>query len=57
MWMAGTKPGHDARNVLRSMTYQITFLREQPQHLTSVAEWIHRQWWSETDTPAESIER
>jgi len=39
------------------MTYQIAFLRDQPQHLRTVAEWIHRQWWSETDTPTESIER
>jgi GNAT superfamily N-acetyltransferase len=37
------------------MTYQIVFLRDQPQHLTTIAEWIHRQWWSETDTPLEAI--
>jgi GNAT superfamily N-acetyltransferase len=39
------------------MTYQIVFLRDQPQHLTTIAKWIHRQWWSETDTPIESIGR
>ena len=37
------------------MTDQIVSLREQPQHLMTVAEWIHRQWWSEADTPVESI--
>jgi predicted N-acetyltransferase YhbS len=39
------------------MTYQILSLRDQPQHLTTIAEWIHRQWWSETDTPIGYIER
>jgi GNAT superfamily N-acetyltransferase len=39
------------------MTWQIVHVREQPQHLMTVAEWIHRQWWSETDTPVESIAR
>jgi predicted N-acetyltransferase YhbS len=39
------------------MTYELVSLREQPQHLASVAQWIHRQWWSETDTPVEAIER
>lgn len=39
------------------MSYQFVSLREQPQHLTSVAEWIHRQWWSGTDTPIEAIKR
>jgi predicted N-acetyltransferase YhbS len=39
------------------MTYHLVFLREQPQHLATVAEWIHRQWWSGSDTPAEAIER
>jgi predicted N-acetyltransferase YhbS len=39
------------------MTYQLVSLREQPQHLTTVAEWIHRQWWSGTGTPIEAIER
>jgi len=38
------------------MKYKIVSLRDRPQHLRTVAEWIHRQWWSETDTPAESIE-
>jgi len=38
------------------MVYQIVSLREQPHHLKTVAEWIHRQWWSETDTPVRSIE-
>ena len=37
------------------MTWQIAFLRDQPQHLATVAQWIHRQWWSETDTPVEAI--
>jgi predicted N-acetyltransferase YhbS len=36
------------------MEYEIASLREQPQHLRTVAEWIHRQWWS--DTAVESIE-
>jgi predicted N-acetyltransferase YhbS len=35
----------------------IVSLREQPQHLPTVADWIHRQWWSETDVPTESIAR
>jgi GNAT superfamily N-acetyltransferase len=39
------------------MTYQFISLREQPQHLTTVAEWIHTQWWAKTDTPLEAIER
>jgi GNAT superfamily N-acetyltransferase len=39
------------------MTYQIVPLRDQPQHLMTVAEWIHGQWWSETDTPVKVIER
>jgi predicted N-acetyltransferase YhbS len=39
------------------MTFQFVSLREQPHHLTTVAEWIHRQWWSETDAPIEAIER
>ena len=38
------------------MTWQIAFLRDQPQHLPTIAEWIHRQWWSETDTPIGAIE-
>lgn len=39
------------------MTYQIVPLREQPHHLATVAGWIHRQWWSTTDTPVEAIEQ
>jgi predicted N-acetyltransferase YhbS len=39
------------------MAYHLISLREQPQHLATVAEWIHRQWWSATDTPVEAIER
>jgi hypothetical protein len=39
------------------MAYQVISLREQPQHLPTIAEWIHGQWWTETDTPIESIER
>ena len=39
------------------MTCQIVHLRDHPQHLTTIAGWIHRQWWSETDTPVASIER
>jgi predicted N-acetyltransferase YhbS len=39
------------------MAYQLIFLREQPQHVATVAQWIHRQWWSATDTPIEAIER
>jgi predicted N-acetyltransferase YhbS len=39
------------------MTWQIAHLRQQPQHLTTIAEWIHRQWWSETGTTVESIAR
>ena len=37
------------------MRVQIVPLREQPQHLATVAEWIHRQWWSETETPVDGI--
>lgn len=36
------------------MTFQVS-LREQPQHLAAVAEWIYEQWWSSTDTPPEAI--
>ncbi|WP_298261604.1 GNAT family N-acetyltransferase [Bradyrhizobium sp.] len=39
------------------MKYQIVPLREQPHHLSTVAGWIHRQWWSKTDTPVEAIEQ
>jgi predicted N-acetyltransferase YhbS len=39
------------------MTYQVISLRERPQYLPVIAEWIHRQWWSETDTSIEAIER
>ncbi len=39
------------------MKYQIVSLREQPHHLAAVAGWIHRQWWSTTETPVESIEQ
>jgi predicted N-acetyltransferase YhbS len=39
------------------MTYQLVSLREQPQHLPTVAEWIYQQWWSTTDTPPEAIQR
>jgi predicted N-acetyltransferase YhbS len=39
------------------MTYDIVSLRERPQLLETVAGWIHRQWWSETDTPVEAIVR
>jgi len=39
------------------MACQIVFLREQPQHLPTVADWVHRQWWSDTDTPREAIAR
>jgi predicted N-acetyltransferase YhbS len=39
------------------MIYHLVSLREQPQHLATVAEWIHRQWWSGSDTPVEAIER
>jgi predicted N-acetyltransferase YhbS len=39
------------------MTYQLVSLREQPQHLSTVAEWIHTQWWSQSDTPPEVIQR
>ena len=38
------------------MAHQLVTLREQPQHLAIVAAWIHRQWWSGTDTPVEAIE-
>lgn len=36
---------------------QLVSLRDQPQHLKAIADWIHRQWWSNTDTPPEAIER
>ena len=39
------------------MACHLISLREQPEHLATVAEWIHRQWWSATDTPVEAIER
>jgi predicted N-acetyltransferase YhbS len=39
------------------MTYEVVHLRQQPQHLKTVAEWIHRQWWSNTNTPVQSIEQ
>lgn len=39
------------------MPYQLASLREQPEHIATVAKWIHGQWWSETDTPVEAIER
>jgi predicted N-acetyltransferase YhbS len=39
------------------MTYQLISLRDQPHHLETVAGWIHKQWWSATDTPREAIER
>jgi hypothetical protein len=39
------------------MSYQLVPLREQPQHSRTIAEWIHRQWWSTTDTPVDTIER
>jgi predicted N-acetyltransferase YhbS len=39
------------------MKYEIISLREQPHHLSTVAGWIHRQWWSTTDTPLEAIEQ
>jgi GNAT superfamily N-acetyltransferase len=32
-------------------------LRERPQHLKTIADWMHRQWWSNTDTPPDAIER
>jgi predicted N-acetyltransferase YhbS len=37
--------------------YRIVSLQEQPLHLTTAAAWIHRQWWSETDTPVEATEQ
>ena len=39
------------------MKHRIVLLREQPHHLVTVAGWIHRQWWSTTDTPVEGIEQ
>jgi predicted N-acetyltransferase YhbS len=39
------------------MTFRLVSLREEPQHLTTVAEWIHRQWWSTTATRPEAIRR
>jgi GNAT superfamily N-acetyltransferase len=39
------------------MTYELVSLRQQPQHLATVAGWIHRQWWTETDSPVDAIER
>ncbi|WGD50772.1 GNAT family N-acetyltransferase [Bradyrhizobium sp. CB1650] len=38
------------------MTYELFSLRERPQYLTAVAEWIHRQWWAGTATPIEDVE-
>lgn len=39
------------------MKCKIVSLREQPHHLSTVAGWIHRQWWSTTETPVEAIEQ
>ncbi|WP_439400326.1 GNAT family N-acetyltransferase (plasmid) [Bradyrhizobium sp. PMVTL-01] len=39
------------------MSYQLIQLREKPQHLKTVAGWIHQQWWSNTNTPTDAIER
>jgi len=39
------------------MTCQFISLREQPQHLPTVAEWIHSEWWSGTGTPVQAIEK
>jgi GNAT superfamily N-acetyltransferase len=39
------------------MTYRLVALRDEPQHLTTVAGWIYQQWWSTTDTPPEAIQR
>lgn len=36
---------------------QLVSLRERPQHLKTIAGWIHDQWWSNTDTPPDAIER
>lgn len=36
---------------------ELVSLREHPHHLKTIAEWIYRQWWSNTDTPPEAIER
>ena len=37
------------------MTHYLVSLQEQPQHLPTVAGWIHRQWWSGTRTTPEAI--
>ena len=41
---------------MQPVKYEIVSLRREPQHLSTVAGWIHRQWWSETDVPVEAIE-
>jgi GNAT superfamily N-acetyltransferase len=42
---------------LGAVTYHLVSLREQPQHLATVAGWVHAQWWFATDTPIDAIER
>jgi GNAT superfamily N-acetyltransferase len=37
--------------------YQLISLRDRPQDLKIIAEWIHRQWWAGTSTPPDAIER
>jgi predicted N-acetyltransferase YhbS len=39
------------------MTYRFVSLRDEPQHLPTVAGWIHGQWWSDTDISVVAIKR
>jgi predicted N-acetyltransferase YhbS len=55
--MSGVVYRHDDETDHRAMSYRFIPLREKPQHLKAVAEWIHQQWWSNTNTPPDAIER
>lgn len=30
-------------------------LRHQPQHLATIAGWVHAEWWAHTDAPVQTI--
>ena len=36
------------------MNVEITHLFERPEHLNTIARWIHEEWWS--DTPGHTVE-
>jgi GNAT superfamily N-acetyltransferase len=37
--------------------HQLISLRDRPQYLKTIAEWIHTQWWANSGTPQAAIER